>query len=177
MHETTADEAPKDDTTTDETARPGRAAGTRRLLEDRLSATSTRLHRAVFDASRGRVFGKAFGMPVVKLVTVGRKTGAERSTMLAAPIADRDRVVLVASNRGDDRQPAWYRNLQANPQVEVTLRGSTRTLTARTATEAERSTLWPQVTSVFDGYARYQARTTRTIPVVILEHPPTAPTP
>ena len=89
--------------------------------------------------------------------------------MLAVPIADSDRVVLVASFGGDDRHPAWYLNLQANPEVRVTMAGSTRTMIARTATEEERGELWPQITSVFEGYARYQERTERPIPVVILE--------
>jgi deazaflavin-dependent oxidoreductase (nitroreductase family) len=130
---------------------------------------STSIHRAVFNASKGRISGKAFGMPVVELVTTGRTSGKERSTMLAVPIVDGNRLVLVASFGGDDRHPSWYLNLQANPEVRVTTAGSTRTMIARTATEEERVELWPQITSVFEGYARYQERTERPIPVVILE--------
>jgi deazaflavin-dependent oxidoreductase (nitroreductase family) len=130
---------------------------------------STSIHRAVFNASKGRIFGKAFGMPVVELVTTGRKSGMERSTMLAVPITDGDRLVLVASFGGDDRHPAWYLNLQANPEVRATIAGSTRAMIARIATEDERAELWPRITSVFEGYARYQRRTERPIPVVILE--------
>ena len=89
--------------------------------------------------------------------------------MLAAPIADGDRLVLVASYGGDDRHPAWYLNLRANPEARATIAGSTRTMIARTATEEERTELWPRITSVFEGYARYQVRTERPIPVVILE--------
>ena len=129
----------------------------------------TGIHRVVFNVSKGRIFGKAFGMPIVELVTTGRRSGKERSTMLAVPIADSDRVVLVASFGGDERHPAWYLNLQANPEVRVTMAGSTRTMIARTATEEERAELWPRITSVFEGYARYQERTERPIPVVILE--------
>jgi deazaflavin-dependent oxidoreductase (nitroreductase family) len=65
--------------------------------------------------------------------------------------------------------PAWYLNLQANPEVRVTTAGLTRTMIARTATEEERVELWAQITPVFEGYARYQERTERPIPVVILE--------
>jgi deazaflavin-dependent oxidoreductase (nitroreductase family) len=130
---------------------------------------STGIHRAVFNASKGRIFGKAFGMPVVELVTTGRRSGKERLTMLAVPIVDGDRLVLVASFGGDDRHPAWYLNLRVNPEVRVTIAGSTRTMIARIATEEERAELWPQITSVFEGYARYQERTERPIPVVILE--------
>jgi deazaflavin-dependent oxidoreductase (nitroreductase family) len=60
-------------------------------------------------------------------------------------------------------------NLQAHPEVRVTIAGSTRTIVARTASEEARAELWPQITSAFEGYASYQERTTRQIPVVILE--------
>jgi len=137
--------------------------------KDVLYKVATRIHRALFNVSKGRILGKAFGMPVAELVTTGRKSGKERSTMLAVPIADGDRVVLVASFGGDDRHPAWYLNLQANPEVRVTMAGSNRTMLARLATEEERAELWPRITSVFEGYARYQGRTERPIPVVVLE--------
>ncbi len=91
--------------------------------------------------------------------------------MLAVPITEGARLVLVASFGGDDRHPAWYLNLRANPEVRVTIAGSTRTMIARTATEEERTELWPRITSVFEGYASYQERTKRPIPVVILEPP------
>ena len=137
--------------------------------KDALYKVGTGIHRAVFNASKGRIFGKAFGMPIVELVTTGRRSGKERSTMLAVPIFDGGRLVLVASFGGDDRHPAWYLNLQANPEVRATIAGSTRTMIARIATNEERAELWPQITSVFEGYARYQERTERPIPVVILE--------
>jgi len=74
--------------------------------KDALYKVGTGIHRAVFNASKGRIFGKAFGMPIVELVTTGRRSGKERSTMLAVPITDGDRLVLVASFGGDDRHPA-----------------------------------------------------------------------
>ena len=129
----------------------------------------TGIHRVVFNASKGRIFGKAFGMPLVELVTTGRRSGKERSTMLAVPIVDSDRLVVVASFGGDERHPAWYLNLQANPEVRATTAVSTRTMIARTAIEEERAELWPRITSVFEGYTRYQERTEGPIPVVILE--------
>src|SRR3712207_9432814 len=80
---------------------------------------STGIHRAIFNISKGRIFGKAFGMPLIELVTTGRRSGKERSTMLSVPIVDGDRLVLVASFGGDDRHPTWYLNLQANPEVRA----------------------------------------------------------
>jgi deazaflavin-dependent oxidoreductase (nitroreductase family) len=129
----------------------------------------TSFHRMIFNVSKGRIFGYVFGMPIVELVTTGRRSGKERSTMLAIPIVDGDRLVLVASFGGDDRHPAWYLNLQANPEVRVTTADSTRTMIARISTEEERAELWPRITSVFEGYARYQERTERPIPIIILE--------
>ena len=129
----------------------------------------TGIHRAIFNLSKGRLFGKAFGMPLVELVTTGRRSGKERTTMLSVPIVEGDRLVIVASFGGDDRHPAWYLNLRANPEVRATMGGSTRTMIARIATEEERAELWPQITSAFEGYARYQKRTRRPIPVIILE--------
>ncbi|GAB3404548.1 nitroreductase family deazaflavin-dependent oxidoreductase [Flindersiella endophytica] len=138
-------------------------------LKDALFKATTAVHRAVFRASKGRVAGRALGMTVVELVTTGRKSGRPRSTMLTAPIASPDQLVLVASFGGDDRHPAWYLNLRANPKVTVTAAGSTRPMIARVASEAERADLWPRVTTINPGYAKYQTRTTRTIPLVLLE--------
>jgi deazaflavin-dependent oxidoreductase (nitroreductase family) len=73
--------------------------------------------------------------------------------LLVVPIVDGDRLVLAASFGGDERHTAWYLNLQANPEVRVTTADATRTMIARISTEEERAELWPQITSVFDGYA------------------------
>ena len=146
--------------------------GTMRMKpKDAFYRVGTGIHRAIFNVSKGRIFGKAFGMPLVELVTTGRRSGKERSTILSVPIVEGDRLVVVASFGGDDRHPAWYLNLQANPEVRVTIAGSTRTMITRDATEEERVELWPRITSAFKGYARYQNRTDRQIPVVILEPP------
>lgn len=135
---------------------------------------ATGVHRAVFTVSRGRLLGSLAGMPVVKLVTTGRRSGRPRSTMLTVPVLDPDRVVLVASFGGDDRHPVWYRNLRDDPRVRITSAGVTRAMVARTADDDERAELWPRIIARYRGYAAYQRRTGRTIPVVILEPPPNA---
>jgi deazaflavin-dependent oxidoreductase (nitroreductase family) len=89
--------------------------------------------------------------------------------MLTAPIIEDDRVVLVASKGGDDRDPDWYRNLVAHPEVELTVKGETKPMVARTAAAAERDELWPRITAAYKGYGGYQQRTKREIPVVICE--------
>lgn len=129
----------------------------------------TGLHKAIFRASKGRFFGRGFGMPVLELVTTGRKSGARRTTMLTTPIHDEGRVVLVASKGGDNRHPAWFLNLRDDPTVEVTLGGATRPMTARIATDEEKSELWPEIVKNYKGYGQYQTRTERDIPVIICE--------
>ncbi len=126
-----------------------------------------RTHRTVLALSRGRILGSAFGMPAVELHTVGRVTARSRSTMLTAPVVDDDRVVLVASKGGDDRDPDWYRNLLAHPDIELTMAGRRSPMVARPATSEEKGELWPRVVDAYRGYAGYQQRTERDIPLVI----------
>jgi deazaflavin-dependent oxidoreductase (nitroreductase family) len=127
------------------------------------------IHETVFIATKGRVAGKGFGMPVVRLTTVGRKTGHRRTTMLTSPVQDGDAMVLVASWGGDDRHPMWFLNLRENPDVEITLDGTTRPMRARVADTDERAALWPRVVATYKGYGQYQTKTERQIPLVLLE--------
>ena len=126
-------------------------------------------HRTLLRLSGGRILHSAYGMPVVELHTTGRKTGQTRVTMLTAPIYDATKVVLVASKGGDDRDPQWYRNLTAHPEVEILIEGKLRKLRARTASALEKAELWPQILSAYKGYGGYQGNTVRDIPVVICE--------
>jgi deazaflavin-dependent oxidoreductase (nitroreductase family) len=129
----------------------------------------SRAHRTIVHLSGGQVLGSALGMPVVELHTVGRKSGLPRSTMLTAPVIDGDRVVLVASKGGDDRDPDWYRNLVSHPEIELTMAGRRRPMRARRASPEEKAQLWPRVVAAYGGYAGYQRRTERDIPLVICE--------
>jgi deazaflavin-dependent oxidoreductase (nitroreductase family) len=127
------------------------------------------IHRATLRLSGGRIGTKGYGMQVVELRTVGRKTGQTRATMLTSPLHDENRVLLVASKYGDDRNPQWYANLTANPDVEILIDGQRRELRARTATADQRKDLWAQILEVYKGYGAYQEKTDREIPVVICE--------
>ena len=127
------------------------------------------VHRALLTVSGGRIGRTAMGMPAVELHTTGRRSGQRRSVMLTTPVHDDHRIVLVASKGGDDRHPDWYRNLVDEPDVEITMDGRTRPFRARTASAGEKAELWPQVTASYKGYAGYQKRTGRDIPVVICE--------
>ena len=131
--------------------------------------TVTEVHRTIVHLTGGRVLGSAFGMPVVELHTVGRKSGLPRSTMLTVPVIDGDRIVLVASKGGGDRDPDWYRNLLAHPEIELTMGGRRRPMRARRASPEEKAELWPRVVAAYRGYGGYQHRTDRDIPLVICE--------
>ncbi len=126
-------------------------------------------HRGILTLSGGRIGRSAFGMPVVELHAIGRMSGLARTTILTAPILDATRVVLVASKGGDDRDPEWYRNILANPDVNLEVAGVRRPYRARPATEEERDDLWPRVLAVYRFYGSYQRRAHRVIPLVICE--------
>ena len=129
-------------------------------------------HRALLTLSGGRFPKTVGGMQPVELTTIGRKTGLRRATLLTSPIYGEDRVVLVASKGGYSDNPIWYKNLVANPAVEIKVGERTRKMLARTATPDEKATLWPELVKIYKGYASYQRNTTRDIPVVICEPSP-----
>jgi len=126
-------------------------------------------HRALLKLSGGRFPKTVAGMQPVELHTIGRKTGLRRATLLTSPIYGEDRVVLVASKGGHSEDPIWYKNLAANPEVEITVGERTRKMRARTASPDEKATLWPELVKVYKGYDGYQRNTSRDIPVVICE--------
>jgi deazaflavin-dependent oxidoreductase (nitroreductase family) len=132
----------------------------------------SRIHQLGYRATNGKALNEVFGMPVIMLTTIGRKSGEPRSSMLTTPVQQGDTLVLVASNGGDHRYPAWYLNLRAHPDVEVSVRGETRQMRARLATAEEEAALWPRVRVAYQGYARYEEWTDREIPLVILEPAP-----
>ena len=127
------------------------------------------IHNTLQKVTGGRVGRTVFGMKAVQLHTTGRKSGQRRTVWLTSPVNDDHRIILIASKGGDDRHPDWYHNLTANPEVEITDGEATKPYTARTATPEEKAELWPRVTATYRGYASYQQRTGRDIPVVICE--------
>jgi F420H(2)-dependent quinone reductase len=128
-------------------------------------------HRVVYRASGGRILGSLVGMPVLLLTTTGRRSGKPRTIPLTF-LRDGAELVLIASNGGADRSPDWFRNLQDKPQAVVQLGPDTSTVTAREASAEERERLWPAITAAYSGYARYQEKTRRRIPVVLLAADP-----
>ena len=140
---------------------------------DVMVKTANVVHKGLIAVSGGRLGKSAADMPVVKLTTIGRRSGKPRTIMLTTPIHGDGRYVVVASKGGDDRHPDWYHNLVANPEVTIEPIGGDGPLTliARTATADEKAELWPKIATGDKGYAAYQKRTERDIPVVICELP------
>jgi deazaflavin-dependent oxidoreductase (nitroreductase family) len=106
-------------------------------------------------------------MPVLLLTTTGRRSGKARTTPLTFFRDGRD-LVVIASNGGADRAPDWSLNLQQDPRAVVQIGTDELTVEARTASPEERERLWVGITATFPGYAAYQRKTTRRIPVLIL---------
>ena len=130
----------------------------------------TGAHRALLRLTGGRLGSRLGTMPVIELTTRGRRTGAERQTLLTVAARDGNTLVIVASRGGDDAHPAWYLNLVDEPAVRVGTPGKdARPMVARVADDAERERWWPEVVRAYAGYGAYQRRTERRIPLVILE--------
>jgi deazaflavin-dependent oxidoreductase (nitroreductase family) len=108
------------------------------------------------------------GTQTLLLTTTGRRSGEPR-TMPLIYGRDGDSYVVVASKGGTDEQPAWYLNLSKEPQVEVQVKGDRFQATARTATPDEKPKLWETMVAEWPAYDEYQEKTSREIPVVVLE--------
>jgi deazaflavin-dependent oxidoreductase (nitroreductase family) len=108
------------------------------------------------------------GASVLILTTTGRRSGEPRHTPL---IYGRhgDDYLIVGSRGGYDKPPAWYLNLEANPEVQIQVKDERMRACARTATAEEKAELWPIMTAEWPAYDDYQQRTERDIPVVVLE--------
>jgi F420H(2)-dependent quinone reductase len=143
-----------------------------RRIGDRLWPVWRRLmggHTVVYRATHGVVGHRFLGAPPTLLLDhVGAKSGEVRTTPLTY-LRDGDDLVLVASKGGYPKNPAWFHNLRAHPDTTVQVGSQRVAVRARVATQAERTRLWPKVVELYGGYATYQARTEREIPLVILE--------
>jgi deazaflavin-dependent oxidoreductase (nitroreductase family) len=108
------------------------------------------------------------GSPILLLTTKGRKSGKEHTMPLIFGEADGSQV-LVASRGGAPEHPAWYLNLEANPEVGVQVKADKFRARARTAEGEERERLWKAMNEIWPHYDEYQTKTTRQIPVVVLD--------
>jgi 3beta-hydroxy-delta5-steroid dehydrogenase/steroid delta-isomerase len=134
----------------------------------RLLAAITAVHRFLYLSSGGLIGGKIFWIRILLLINVGRKTGRTHRTPLLY-VEDGDRWIVVASNGGHDRHPAWWYNLQGHPEVRVQVGREQIDARWRRATSEECYDLWPKLVASYPYYPDYLARTKRAIPILILE--------
>jgi deazaflavin-dependent oxidoreductase (nitroreductase family) len=127
----------------------------------------THVHSFLFRASRGRIARSMRGAPVLVLETRGRKSGKVRSVPLLYVEDDGDWVVM-ASSGGDQRHPAWYLNLEAEPRATVVTEDGRRSALAMMTQGEERDRLFAELTAVFPRFESYRERTPRELPVVRL---------
>lgn len=144
----------------------------RARLKDIVARVVTTLHTQAYRRTGGKLGATARGVPpMLLLTTTGRRSGQPRTTPLAG-IRDGDRYLLVASYGGDDRDPQWFKNLQANPEATIQVGGDTIPVRAEVASPDEKAALWPKVVAAYKGFDSYQRKTSREIPVVILTRTP-----
>jgi deazaflavin-dependent oxidoreductase (nitroreductase family) len=136
-------------------------------LKDSFARVITAIHTQVYRRTGGKLGAKIGPTTMGLLTTIGRKSGQPRTTPLNI-MADGDQFLIVASYGGDDRDPQWFRNLQANPEATVERGSESFKVRATVATPEEKKSLWPKVVGNYKGYEGYQRKTSRDIPVVIL---------
>ena len=141
-------------------------------LSSSLGATGLRwtgkLNVPLYRASGGRVMGKVGRAPVLLLSTIGRKSG-EKRTAPVVYLADGERWVVIDTNAGNERLPAWSLNLSANPDAELQVGGRRLAVRGRVATGEERAELWRKHIEQYAGFDDYEAKLNRPISVWVLE--------
>lgn len=132
-----------------------------------LKATG-KLNVPIYRLSRGRLMNTVGTAPVLLLTSTGRRSGQPR-TVPVVYLADGERQIVVGSNAGNARTPAWSYNLQANPDAEIEIRGRRSSVRARVLDGEERAKLWRRVNEMYEGFDEYDAKTSREIAVFALE--------
>jgi F420H(2)-dependent quinone reductase len=127
-----------------------------------------KLNVPLYRLSGGRVGGRINKAPVLLLTTTGRKSGQQRTAPVVY-LADGENIVVIGSNAGHSRAPAWSLNLKANPEAEVELGRERRQVRARVAEGEERAELWRKHNEQYSGFDEYEARTDRDIALFVLE--------
>ena len=137
-------------------------------LPDRWLRRVGRLNVPVYRATRGRVMGHVGRIPVLLLTTTGRRSGEKRTAPVVFGREGED-LIVIGSNAGNARTPAWALNLEAEPAAEVEIRGDGHPVRARIAQGAERDRLWDRINDEYSGFADYEQLTDRDIKVFVLE--------
>jgi len=130
--------------------------------------TLGKLNVPVYRLTRGRVMGTVGRAPVLLLTSTGRRSGQPRTAPVVY-MADGERLVVIGSNAGNPKAPAWSHNLKANPDAHVQVRGERRPVRARVAEGEERAQLWRRMNEHYAGFDAYEERTSRDIALFVLE--------
>jgi deazaflavin-dependent oxidoreductase (nitroreductase family) len=129
-----------------------------------------KLNVPIYRLSRGRLMNKVGRAPVLLLTSIGRRSGQPRTAPVLY-LEDGQNLIVIGSNAGNTRAPAWSYNLRANPHADVEIGGTRRTVLARVAEGEERTALWQKVNALYAGFEDYDASTSRDIGVFVLEPP------
>jgi len=124
-------------------------------------------HVRLYKWSGGKRGATLGGMPVILLSSRGRKSGVVR-TVPVVPFRDGDQMYVIASMGGAPKHPAWFLNLEANPDVEVQVGPETWRARAEVLPDNERARVWPRIVAAMPNFGEYQTKTSRVIPVVHL---------
>jgi F420H(2)-dependent quinone reductase len=127
-----------------------------------------KLNVPLYRLSGGRLGNKIGRAPVLLLTTTGRRSGQQRTAPVLY-LADGERLIVIGSNAGNVREPAWSLNLKANPDAEVEISRARRRVRARVAEGDERSELWRRMNEQYNGFDDYETRTSRDIAVFVLD--------
>ena len=129
-----------------------------------------RIDHAVYRVTRGRGTFTSWvaGLPIVMLSTTGAKSGSRRTVPVVGVPHDGS-LVVIASNYGQDHNPAWYYNLRAHPEASIIFEGEQRDVVARELTGHERERWYARGVEIYPGWTAYRKRTQRTIPVIELQ--------
>lgn len=127
-----------------------------------------KLNVPIYRATKGRLMNKVGKAPVLLITTTGRKSKQLRTAPVCY-LADGERLIVIGSNAGNANMPAWALNLQAHADAEVEVGGDHKKVKARVAEGEERADLWRKMNAQYSGFDAYEARTSRDIPLFVLD--------
>lgn len=127
----------------------------------------SKAHSAVYRWTDGRVGAKIWH-PMALLYTIGAKSRLTRTTPLQYYPLDDAGIIVIASNNGDPKPPSWWFNIRANPEFDIQVGREKRTVRAEQVSQQRKQQLWPQIRAINSAVDKYQQKSGRDIPVILL---------